>query len=195
MNNNKTRYITQIAAMSAVAGVLMMFEFPLWFAPGFYKMDLSDLPALIGGFAMGPLAGMLIELFKVIISVVLGGTSTFFVGEASNFIVGCSFVVPASIVYKSIKSKKGAYTGMLAGTVILASVGSAMNAFVLIPAYVKILGLPMEQIIAMGTAVNPAITSLSTLVFFAVVPFNLLKGVLVSLITALIYKKIRVLIK
>lgn len=195
MNNNKTRYITQIAAMSAVAGVLMMFEFPLWFAPGFYKMDLSDLPALIGGFAMGPLAGMLIELFKVIISVVLGGTSTFFVGEASNFIVGCSFVVPASIVYKSIKSKKGAYTGMLTGTVILASVGSAMNAFVLIPAYVKILGLPMEQIIAMGTAVNPAITSLSTLVLFAVVPFNLLKGVLVSLITALIYKKIRVLIK
>lgn len=195
MNKINTRYITQIAAMSAVAGVLMMFEVPLWFAPGFYKMDLSDLPALIGGFAMGPLAGMLIELFKVIISIVLGGTSTFFVGEASNFIIGCSFVVPASIVYKHMRSRKGAYTGMLIGTVILASVGSAMNAFVLIPAYVKILGLPMEQIVAMGTAVNPAITSLSTLVLFAVVPFNLLKGVLVSLITALIYKKIRILIK
>ena len=195
MNKINTRYITQIAAMSAVAGVLMMFEVPLWFAPGFYKMDLSDLPALIGGFAMGPLAGMLIELFKVIISIVLGGTSTFFVGETSNFIIGCSFVVPASIVYKHMRSKKGAYTGMVIGTVVLASVGSAMNAFVLIPAYVKILGLPMEQIVAMGTAVNPAITSLSTLVLFAVVPFNLLKGVLVSLITALIYKKIRILIK
>ena len=195
MNKINTRYITQIAAMSAVAGVLMMFEVPLWFAPGFYKMDLSDLPALIGGFAMGPLAGMLIELFKVIISIVLGGTSTFFVGETSNFIIGCSFVVPASIVYKHMRSRKGAYTGMLIGTVVLASVGSAMNAFVLIPAYVKILGFPMEQIVAMGTAVNPAITSLSTLVLFAVVPFNLLKGVLVSLITALIYKKIRILIK
>ena len=195
MNKINTRYITQIAAMSAVAGVLMMFEVPLWFAPGFYKMDLSDLPALIGGFAMGPLAGMLIELFKVIISIVLGGTSTFFVGETSNFIIGCSFVVPASIVYKHMRSRKGAYTGMLIGTVVLASVGSAMNAFVIIPAYVKILGLPMEQIVAMGTAVNPAITSLSTLVLFAVVPFNLLKGVLVSLITALIYKKIRILIK
>ena len=195
MNKINTRYITQIAAMSAVAGVLMMFEVPLWFAPGFYKMDLSDLPALIGGFAMGPLAGMLIELFKVIISIVLGGTSTFFVGETSNFIIGCSFVVPASIVYKHMRSRKGAYTGMLIGTVVLASVGSAMNAFVLIPAYVKILGLPMEQIVAMGTAVNPAITSLSTLVLFAVVPFNLLKGVLVSLITALIYKKIPILIK
>lgn len=195
MNKKNTRYITQIAAMSAVAGVLMMFEVPLWFAPGFYKMDLSDLPALIGGFAMGPLAGMLIELFKVIISIVLGGTSTFFVGETSNFIIGCSFVVPASIVYKLMRSRKGAYTGMLIGTVVLASVGSAMNAFVLIPAYVNILGLPMEQIVAMGTAVNPAITSLSTLVLFAVVPFNLLKGVLVSLITALIYKKIRILIK
>lgn len=195
MNKKNTRYITQIAAMSAVAGVLMMFEVPLWFAPGFYKMDLSDLPALIGGFAMGPLAGMLIELFKVIISIVLGGTSTFFVGETSNFIIGCSFVVPASIVYKLMRSRKGAYTGMLIGTVVLASVGSAMNAFVLIPAYVQILGLPMEQIVAMGTAVNPAITSLSTLVLFAVVPFNLLKGVLVSLITALIYKKIRILIK
>ena len=163
MNNNKTRYITQIAAMSAIAGVLMIFEFPLWFAPGFYKMDLSDLPALVGGFAMGPLAGMLIEFFKVIISVILGGTSTFFVGEVSNFVVGCSFVVPASILYKLIRSRKGAYIGMVSGTVILASVGSAMNAFVLIPTYVKALGLPMEQIVAMGTAVNPAITSLSTL--------------------------------
>ncbi len=195
MKNNKTRYITQIAAMSAVAGVLMMFEVPLWFAPGFYKMDLSDLPALVGGFAIGPLAGILIELFKVIISVIIGGTSTFFVGEASNFIIGCSFVVPASLIYKHLRSKKGAYMGMAAGTIILASIGSAMNAFVLIPTYVKILGLPMEQIVAMGTAVNPAITSLSTLVLFAVVPFNLFKGVLVSLITALIYKKIRILIK
>ena len=195
MNNNKTRYITQIAAMSAIAGVLMIFEFPLWFAPGFYKMDLSDLPALVGGFAMGPLAGMLIEFFKVIISVILGGTSTFFVGEVSNFVVGCSFVVPASILYKLIRSRKGAYIGMVSGTVILASVGSAMNAFVLIPTYVKALGLPMEQIVAMGTAVNPAITSLSTLVLFAVVPFNMLKGILVSAITALIYKKIRIIIK
>ena len=195
MNNNKTRYITQIAAMSAVAGVLMIFEFPLWFAPGFYKMDLSDLPALVGGFAMGPLAGMLIEFFKVIISVILGGTSTFFVGEISNFVVGCSFVVPASILYKMIRSRKGAYVGMITGTVVLASVGSAMNAFVLIPTYVRALGLPMEQIVAMGTAVNPAITSLSTLVLFAVVPFNMLKGILVSAITALIYKKIRIIIK
>ena len=195
MNNNKTRYITQIAAMSAVAGVLMIFEFPLWFAPGFYKMDLSDLPALVGGFAMGPLAGMLIEFFKVIISVILGGTSTFFVGEVSNFVVGCSFVVPASILYKMIRSRKGAYVGMITGTVVLASVGSAMNAFVLIPTYVRALGLPMEQIVAMGTAVNPAITSLSTLVLFAVVPFNMLKGILVSAITALIYKKIRIIIK
>ena len=195
MNNYKTRYITQIAAMSAVAGVLMMFEFPLWFAPGFYKMDLSDLPALIGGFAMGPVAGMFIELFKVIISVILGGTSTFFVGEISNFIIGCSFVVPASVVYKYAKSRKGAYAGMITGSLILTSIGSAMNAFVLIPAYVRILGLPMEQIVAMGTAVNPAITSLSSLVLFAVVPFNFLKGVLVSAITALIYKKIRILIK
>ena len=189
------RYITQIAAMSAIAGVLMMFEMPLWFAPGFYKMDLSDLPALICGLAMGPLAGVIIEGIKVIISIILGGTTTFFVGEVSNFIIGCSFVVPAAFVYKYNRSRKGAYIGMTVGTLILASVGSAMNAFVLIPAYVKILELPMEQIVAMGTAVNPAITSLSTLVLFAVVPFNLLKGMLVSIITALIYKKIRIIIK
>ena len=195
MKINKTRYITQIGAMAAIAGVLMLFDVPLWFAPGFYKMDLSDLPALVGGLAMGPLAGAIIEGFKVIISAILGGTSTFFVGEISNFIIGCSFVVPASLVYKYHRSRKGAYLGMTAGTVILASVGSAMNAFVLIPAYVKILELPMEQIIAMGTAVNPNITSLSTLVLFAVVPFNLLKGVMMSIITALIYKKIRIIIK
>ncbi len=195
MTNNKTRFITQISALSAIAAVLMLFEFPLWFAPGFYKMDLSDLPALIGGFALGPVAGVLIELIKNLINLLINGTATACVGEFSNFVIGCSFVLPAALVYKYHKTKKHAIVGMIAGTVCVSVVGSAMNAFVLIPAYVKLLNLPLENIVAMGNAVNSSITSLGTLVMFAVVPFNFLKGIIVSLITALIYKKIRVLLK
>ncbi len=195
MKQNKTRYITQVSALSAIAAVLMLFEFPLWFAPGFYKMDLSDLPALIGGFAFGPLASVLIELFKNVLNIIINGTTTAFIGEASNFVIGCSFVLPATIIYKYNRNKKYAVYGMLAGTASLAIIGSAMNAFVLIPTYVKMLGLPLENIIAMGNAVNSNITGMWSLILYAVVPFNALKGIGVSAITTVIYKRIRVILK
>ncbi len=192
---NRTRYITQISALSAIAAVLMLFEFPLWFAPAFYKMDLSDLPALIGGFALGPVAGVLIEFVKNLINLLINGTVTACVGEFSNFVIGSSFVLPASLIYKYQKTKRFAIAGMIAGTIFVSAVGSAINAFVLIPAYVKLLGMPMENIISMGNAVNSNITNLGSLIMYAVVPFNFVKGVVVSLITMVIYKKIRVLLK
>lgn len=195
MNKFKTKYITEIGVLSAIAAVLMIFEFPLWFAPSFYKLDVSELAPLIGGFALGPLAGVIIEGLKIVIHLILEGTSTFFVGDISNFIVGCSFILPASLVYKYNKTRKGAIYGMLTGTLILGAAGSAFNAFFLIPAYSKILNLPLDKIVAMGSEVNSSIDSVSTLVLYAVVPFNLLKGMLVSFITLLIYKKISVILK
>jgi len=187
--------MVQIGMLGAVSVVLMMFEFPLWFAPGFYKIDLSEVPVLIGTFAMGPVAGVMIELIKVILHLLLKGTTTAGVGDASNFLIGCSLILPAGIIYKRIKSRKGALIGMAAGTLILITIGSFLNAFVLLPVYAKAFGLPMETLVGMGSAVNPAITNVTTFVLLAVAPFNLLKGVVVSVITYGLYKYVSPILK
>lgn len=185
-----THYISYVAIFAAMAGVLMLVEIPLFFAPGFYKMDLSELPVLICTFYLGPVAGVVTELIKVLIKLLLKGTSTAFVGDFANFAVGCSFVLPASIVYHARPSRKSALAGMIVGTLVMTVFGSAFNAIYLLPKFAELYGMPMEVIIGMGTKVNAAITDVSTLVLFAVVPFNLLKGFVVSLLTFLLYKRI-----
>lgn len=194
-SRSNIRTMVQIGMLGAVSVVLMMFEFPLWFAPGFYKIDLSEVPVLIGTFAMGPVAGVMIELIKVILHLLLKGTTTAGMGDAANFLIGCSLILPAGIIYKRIKSRKGALIGMAAGTLILITIGSFLNAFVLLPVYAKAFGLPMETLVGMGSAVNPAITNVTTFVLLAVAPFNLLKGVVVSVITYGLYKYVSPILK
>ncbi len=189
------RMIVQIGMLAAVAVVLMLFEVPLPFAPSFYKIDFSEVPVLIGCFAMGPAAGAAIELVKILLNFVINGTQTAGVGELANFLIGCAFVIPAGLVYKKNHTRKGALIGMIAGTILMVVVGCFINAFVLLPVYASAFGMPMDALVGMGTAVNPHITSLTTFVLFAVAPFNLLKGVLVSLIVFLIYKKISPVLK
>jgi riboflavin transporter FmnP len=184
------RGIAQIGVLSAIAAILMVVEIPLWFAPGFYKIDLSELPVLIGGFAMGPIAGIIIELIKILLYLVIHGSSTGGVGDLANFILGCSFVVPAVLIYKKQKSKKGAIIGMSIGTLSLIIFGSILNAFFLLPFYANVFHMPMDSLVAMGTSINPAIHDMTTFIMLAVAPFNLLKGLLVSVITILIYKKV-----
>ena len=185
-----THYITYTAVFSCMAGVLMLLEIPLFFAPGFYKMDLSELPVLICTFYLGPVAGVICELLKVTVKLLLKGTSTAFVGDFANFAVGCSFVLPASIVYHTRPSRRRALVGLIVGTLVMTVFGSAFNAIYLLPKFAQLFGMPLDAIIAMGTKVNASITSVSTLVLFAVVPFNLLKGVVVSFLTFLLYKRI-----
>ena len=185
-----THYITYTAMFATMAGVLMLVEIPLPFAPPFYKIDLSELPIMICTFYLGPVAGVTAELIKVCIKLLLKGTTTAFVGDFANFAVGCSFVLPASIVYHANPSRRSALTGMVVGTLVMTVFGSAFNAIYLLPKFSALFGMPMEVIVGMGTKVNPAITSVSTLVLFAVVPFNLLKGIVVSLLTFLLYKRI-----
>ena len=185
-----TRYLTYTALLSAMAGVLMLFEIPLFFAPSFYKMDLSELPVLICTFYLGPVAGVVSELLKVALKLILKGTSTAFVGDFANFAVGCSFVLPASVLYHSLPSRRRAVLGLVLGTLVMTVFGSAFNAVYLLPKFAALFGMPLDVIVGMGTKVNDAITSVSTLVLFAVVPFNLLKGVVVSLLTMLLYKRI-----
>lgn len=186
----KVRNVVQIGMLSAIAIILMQFEVPLPFAPPFYKIDFSEIPVLVGCFVMGPLAGAVVELIKVILNMVISGTTTGGVGDIANFLIGCAMCVPAGMIYKKYHTKKSALVGMTVGTIFMTAIGCLLNAYVLLPVYAKVFELPMDALIEMGTAVNPSITGVSTFVILAVAPFNLLKGVLVSLIVFLTYKKI-----
>ena len=194
-SNTPARRVAIVGVFSAIAAVLMLFELPLWFAPSFYEMDFSEIPVMICAFSMGPVAGVAAELCKVLLKLVLKGTTTAFVGDFANFVVGCSLVLPASIVYYIKKSKKSAMLGLGLGTVIMTIFGSAFNALYLLPKFAELYGISMEAIIGMGTAHNGGIDSVWTLVFFAVVPFNILKGLIVSVVTLLLYKHISPILK
>ena len=193
---SKVRTLAQIAMLGAVATVLMLFEFPLPFiAPPFYELDFSEVPILVGAFAMGPLAGVAIEAIKILLNFVINGTITAGVGEFANFILGCAFLLPASLIYRQKKTKKRAIIGMALGTVIMTVAGCVMNAFVLLPAYGAAFGMPVDAFVQMGTAINKSINSLFTFAVLAVGPFNLIKGILDSVIVMLIYKRTRVILK
>ncbi len=188
-------HLVQIGMFGALAAILMLFEFPLPFiAPPFYELDLSEVPVLIGTFSMGPVAGVLIELIKILLKLVIKGTSTAYVGDVANFAIGCCFLLPAGVMYKVRRTRKCAVRGMVLGTLVMASVGGLINAYIMLPFFSQFYGIPLDGLIQMGTEVNGLITSLPTFVLIAVVPFNLVKGALVSLITMLVYKRVRILI-
>ena len=185
-----TRKLTMVGMFSAIAAILMIFEFPVPFAPPFYKLEFSEIPVLITAFAFGPVAGVMVEFCKIVLNVLMDSTTTAFVGELANFMVGCSFILPASVLYLHKKNRKSAIVACVVGTLCLTVFGTSFNAIYLLPKFAQLYGMPLEAIIAMGTAVNPAINSLTTLVIFAVAPLNIIKGVSVSLITMLVYKKL-----
>ncbi|MBQ2932388.1 MAG: ECF transporter S component [Clostridia bacterium] len=196
MRKNKIEWMTKIAMLSAAAMVLMLFEFPLPFiAPAFYELDFSEVPVLVGAFALGPVAGIAIEFLKILLNLLINGTITAGVGEFANFLVGVSFILPAEMIYRHKKNKKNAIMGMVVGSITMAVFAGFVNAFVLIPTYSKMLNIPMDAIVDMGKAIFPAVDSLSKLVLLCVVPFNLLKAVLVSVITAFIYKPLSPILK
>ena len=189
------RKIVIIGVFSAISFVLMLIEFPLPFAPSFYKFDFSDIPALIGGFAAGPLVGVMIEFVKVALNILLQGTTSGFVGEIANFVVGTAFILPATMIYRFKKTRNVALISCLVGTICIAIVGSLLNAFFLLPAYAIMFGSGVDAFIGMGAAINPAISNLTTFCLFAVAPFNLLKGVVDSVITFLVYKQLSPILK
>lgn len=192
----KIRQMALIAMMGAAAVILMLLEIPLPFiAPPFYELDFSEVPVMIGAFALGPVSGVLIELIKILLNLLINGTKTAGVGELGNFLIGCSFILPASVIYYRKKDKKHAVIGMVIGTLLMTVAGCLINGYILLPAYSIGLGISMENLIGMGTAINPVITNIMSFVVLAVAPFNLLKGVVVSVLTMLLYKRISGLIK
>ena len=194
--NNQSKIATSkkvalIGIFAAVAGVLMYFEIPMPFAPSFYGVDLSEVPVMISGFMLGPVAGVVTEFVKIIVKLAIKPTSTAYIGEFANFIVGCTFVIPATIIYKIKKTKKMATIGLITGTVVMIIAGCFVNAFILLPAFARFFGgMPMSALIEMGTKVNGNITNLFTFIILAVAPLNL-----VTVVVALVYKKISKLIK
>ncbi len=190
-----TKNMVMMAMLGALSGLLMYIQVPVPFAPSFYKLDFCDVPVLIGSFALGPAAGAVIAAVKILISLVLRGTQTAGIGECSNWVQACSLAIPAAILYKRKKSKHSAIVGMAVGVVFMVVVACFTNSYILLPAYAKAFHMPMDALIAMGTALNPEIDGLMGFVLLAVAPFNLLKGTLVSLVTILIYKRISIIIK
>ena len=194
--NNKTRKLVEIGMLGAIATVLMLFEFPIPFiAPPFYELDFSEVPVLVGAFALGPMAGASIELVKILINLLINGTATAFVGEIGNYLLGCSFIIPAALIYKKRKTKKNALIAMVIGTIVMTVFGCFLNAYILLPTYATAFGMPIDAIVGMGSAINANINDVMTFVIIAVAPFNIIKGIIVSVITLLIYKHISPILK
>lgn len=184
------RNLVKIALLAASATLLMLFEIPLWFAPSFYEIDLSEVAVLIGAFAMGPIAGVMIEAIKIILNLLFNGTITAGIGELANFLIGCSLIVPAALIYRSKKSIKTAIIGIGVGIVLMAATGALCNAYLLLPVYAGVFGMPLSALVEMGSKVNSGITDLRSFILLAVVPFNLLKGVMTAAVTLLLYKRV-----
>ncbi len=178
--------MVKVSMLGVLAFIVMLLEMPLPLFPPFLKLDMSDLVALVTAFSMGPMAAILVELIKNVIHLLR--TSTGGVGELANFIIGASFVVPAGLVYFKNKNKTSAMIGIMVGTLSMAVVGLFANIYILIPFYSNF--MPIDSIIQMASAANPLIVSVETYGLYAVVPFNIIKGLIVGILTMVIYKKI-----
>ena len=190
----KLHRITLVAVMSAAALILNLIRFEIIL---FYKLDFAEIPAIIGAFSMGPVAGVMIEFVRIILNLIFTGTDTAFVGEVADVLFGCSFILPASIIYYKNKTRKAAIKGLVIGTVVAVAVGAVLNGALMIPTYAKLYmhSDTIEPIISMGTGKISAVSGIWTFLALIVVPFNLLKYGAVSIITMFIYKPVSHLIK
>ncbi|HWP80476.1 MAG TPA: ECF transporter S component [Candidatus Acidoferrum sp.] len=186
--NQRTRKLVAIALLAAVTTILMYFETPLPFFPPFLKLDVSNLAVIVGAFLFGPWAVLPIALIPNLFhffSSTSGGA-----GQLANFLLSCAYGMPAGIVYRVMHTKKGALIGCMLGTLCATVAGALTNIYILIPFYSTVMLMPLEQIWAACAAVNPVIVDLNTYILYGVIPFNILKYALISIITIVIYKPI-----
>lgn len=191
-----TKQITRISILACISAILLMLKFPLGFFPSFLKFEFSYIPCLLCGFAIGPLPGAMCVIITAILNLIIeGGTNTAYIGELSNMLVSLSFVLPSAVIYKKYHIKKGAIISLIISTIICAFVSFFLNYFLLIPSYVIFAKIPLDTIINMGREIIPLIDSKFKLVLFSVVPFNIFKCVINSIIIVLLYKRISPLLK
>ena len=189
MKQTSAKKTVFIGMMGAISAVLMLLNLSLPFVPGFLKFDISELPALFAGFFLGPLNGCGVVTVKILLKVLFQGSDTGYVGELMNVMGSICFILPASLIYRWKHTKQGALIAMTVSTVLVSVAFIFINAYIAFPLYSKLYGMPMDTIISMGTAVNPMITDLPSLMLFSVFPFNLFKHGVTSFITYLIYKR------
>ena len=199
MKNTKVKFTTQmlcfIGLFGALSTVLMLFKIPLPFAPAFMKLDVAELPAIIGSFMFGPLAGFSIVVVKLALNLLINGTDSMYVGELSNLLLSSIYVLTASLLYKRKKTKKRAAISLAVGVVSTSMIALISNTFFIFPAYAVVYGLGMDKIVGMASAVNPLVHDTFTMMIFSVLPFNLIKYGVVSVITFLVYKKLHLFIQ
>ncbi|MCD8379419.1 MAG: ECF transporter S component [Lachnospiraceae bacterium] len=192
--NTETKLSTQklcfIGLFGALSAVLMLFDFPLFFAPSFMKLDLAELPGILGGFMFGPLVGECIVVVKILLNTLMTGSSTMYVGELSNLILSSIYVLTASVIYKLHKTRKQAVLSLVAAVLTVSVIALISNTFFIFPAYAVIYGMSMETIVSMAAAVNPLVHDTMTMMLFSVFPFNLVKYGAVSIITFIVYKRL-----
>lgn len=184
-SNLSVQYMTRIAILGALSAILFMIEIPV---VAFYKLDVSTLPALLGAFSMGPWAGLAILLIKDIFGLLHSGTM--YVGELADFIMGAAYILPAALIYRYRKSRKNAVIGVIVGTVAMIVVSVLVNWLIMIPFYMTAFGMPMEAIIGMAQKAMPFVDSEWELLLYVTAPFNLLKGIVLSALTFLLYKRL-----
>ncbi len=189
MRDEKLIKLIKISLLAVMAFLLMYIEVPLPIFPEFLKIDISDLPALLGAFALGPIAGVVIELFKNILHGMLA-SKTAFIGELANFLVGSCLILVSGLIYKARKSKGGAIAGLLIGVVCMSIFASILNYFVILPLYEKVLGFPIAAVVGMGSKINNNIKDLNSFVIWMIIPFNFLKGIVISAMTLALYKRV-----
>jgi len=189
MRDQRLNKLIKVSLLSAIAFLLMFIEFPLPIFPSFLKVDISDLPALIGAFALGPVPGVAIEFLKNILHLVFRNDSMG-VGELANFLVGAILVFTSGVIYKRSKTKKNALISVFFGAIAMTIGATILNYFVFLPLYETVLHFPIKAVVAMGTAINPNIKNLNTFIIWMIIPYNLFKALIVAVITLLMYKRI-----
>ncbi len=188
VNSSGLGKLIKVSLLSVISFLLMYIETPLPLFPVFLKLDLSDVPAILGTYALGPGAGVLIQILKNLLHLILKWGADSPVGELANLIIGISFVLPAGLIYNRNKTRKTAIKSMAVATLAMGITGGLANYYILIPFYSKL--FPLEIIIDMGRQVNNAIVDLKSLVLYGIIPFNILKGTVLSAVTLSIYKHI-----
>ena len=191
----KVKKIAFIGLMGAVSAVLMLFRFPIPFMPPFLSFDLSGLMEMLGGFMFGPMAAACISVVKILLQLVMQGSFSLGTGELQNLILSCSYVLPALIIYHRNKTKKMAITGMAVSTLFVSVMAVFTNLYLIIPFYVKLFGMSMDDIITMCRTVNPAMKNVTSMAVFGLLPFNLIKYGVTSLVTFIVYKRLSRVIK
>ena len=186
--NQRLSILVKTAVLAALAFIIFLLPISIPIFPGFLTFDFSEIPAIFAALAYGPVSAIAVELVKNLLHLFMSTTAG--VGEFANFLVGCFFVVPLGLIYKRYKNRKGAFIGLGVSTISMVVLASLANYFLILKLYELIAGYPLQAVIGMSQAANSGITDKFSLILYAFVPFNLLKGLVISLITIVIYKRL-----